>query len=174
MSPHWFRDLHVHRVASTPNAQYVEIFADDQVLNFRKLVDTQLEARKGELVVPITPGLGFRLREAGATAAARQGEATQLPVLLSVDITQMTLKLALLLLCIFSACLKCNKDPIKCKCFTTQNLLWWCRFTPMRLKRLRRRPPPRTWLATVLRLLTSALAKKSIWMVLGLKCFSSA
>lgn len=63
MCPHWFHDLHVHLVASTPNAQYVEFFADDQVLNFRRLVDTQLAIRDGELVVPTTPGLGFRLRE---------------------------------------------------------------------------------------------------------------
>jgi L-alanine-DL-glutamate epimerase-like enolase superfamily enzyme len=63
MCPHWFHDLHVHLVAATPNAQYVEFFADDQVLNFRRLVDTQLEVRNGELVVPTTPGLGFRLRE---------------------------------------------------------------------------------------------------------------
>ena len=63
MCPHWFHDLHVHLVASTPNAQYAEFFADDQVLNFRRLVDTQLEVRDGELVVPTTPGLGFRLRE---------------------------------------------------------------------------------------------------------------
>jgi len=63
MCPHWFHDLHVHLVASTPNAQFVEFFSDDQVLNFRKLVDTQLEFRNGELVVPTTPGLGFRFRE---------------------------------------------------------------------------------------------------------------
>jgi L-alanine-DL-glutamate epimerase-like enolase superfamily enzyme len=63
MCPHWFHDLHVHLVASTPNAQFVEFFADDQVLNFRKLVDTQLEVRNGELVVPTGPGLGFRLLE---------------------------------------------------------------------------------------------------------------
>lgn len=62
MCPHWFHDLHVHLVAATPNAQYVEYFPDDQVLNFRRLVDTQLEVRNGELVVPTTPGLGFRLR----------------------------------------------------------------------------------------------------------------
>ena len=64
MCPHWFHDLHVHLVASTPNAQFVEYFSDDQVLNFRKLVDTQLEFKNGELVVPTTPGLGFRLNEA--------------------------------------------------------------------------------------------------------------
>jgi L-alanine-DL-glutamate epimerase-like enolase superfamily enzyme len=63
LCPHWFHDLHVHLVAATPNAQYVEFFPDDQVLNFRRLVDTQLEVRDGELVVPTTPGLGFRLRE---------------------------------------------------------------------------------------------------------------
>jgi L-alanine-DL-glutamate epimerase-like enolase superfamily enzyme len=60
MCPHWFHDLHVHLVASTPNAQFVEFFIDDQVLNFRRLVDTQLEFSAGELKVPTTPGLGFR------------------------------------------------------------------------------------------------------------------
>ncbi len=63
MAPHWFHDLHVHLVASTANATWVEYFPDAQVLNFRELVDTQLELRGGELVVPRTPGLGFRLRE---------------------------------------------------------------------------------------------------------------
>ena len=32
--PHWFHDLHVHLVAATPNARFVEFFPDDQVLNF--------------------------------------------------------------------------------------------------------------------------------------------
>jgi len=58
--PHWFHDLHVHLVAATPNARYVEYFPDDQVLNFRRLVDTQLTFEKGMLQVPIGPGLGFR------------------------------------------------------------------------------------------------------------------
>lgn len=61
--PHWFHDLHVHLVASTPNARYVEFFPDDQILNFRRLVDTQLEARDGHLVLPQRPGLGFRFIE---------------------------------------------------------------------------------------------------------------
>ena len=60
MYPHWFHDLHIHLVASTPNAEYVEFFPDDQVLNFRRLVDTQLEFADGRLTVPVTPGLGFR------------------------------------------------------------------------------------------------------------------
>ena len=59
MCPHWFHDLHVHLVASDPNAQFVEYFPDDQVLNFRRLVDRQLEVRDGALVVPTEPGLGF-------------------------------------------------------------------------------------------------------------------
>ena len=64
MCPHWFHDLHVHLVASTPNARYVEFFPDDQVLNFRRLVDKQLSFANGELVVPTSPGLGFDFDEA--------------------------------------------------------------------------------------------------------------
>lgn len=67
MSPHWFHDLHIHLVASAPNARYVEYFADDQVLNFRRLIDRQLETRGGDLVLPMTPGLGFAF-DAGAVA----------------------------------------------------------------------------------------------------------
>ncbi|HXN55818.1 MAG TPA: mandelate racemase/muconate lactonizing enzyme family protein [Myxococcales bacterium] len=63
MCPHWFHDLHVHLVAATPNARFVEYFPDSQVLNFRELVDTQLELQGGALVVPRSPGLGFRFRE---------------------------------------------------------------------------------------------------------------
>lgn len=57
--PHWFHDLHVHLVAATPNAGFVEYFSDDQVLNFRRLVDNQLTFDNGSLVVPKGPGLGF-------------------------------------------------------------------------------------------------------------------
>ena len=57
--PHWFHDLHVHLVAATPNARFVEFFPDDQVLNFRRLIDTQVIARAGRLVLPQRPGLGF-------------------------------------------------------------------------------------------------------------------
>jgi L-alanine-DL-glutamate epimerase-like enolase superfamily enzyme len=61
MCPHWFHDLHVHLVAATPNARYVEFFPDDQVLNFRRLVSRQLDVRDGRLVLPTAPGLGFDL-----------------------------------------------------------------------------------------------------------------
>lgn len=59
LCPHWFHDLHVHLVGATPNAHYVEMFVDDQVLNFRRLIDRQLEFRKGKLQLPTGPGLGF-------------------------------------------------------------------------------------------------------------------
>jgi L-alanine-DL-glutamate epimerase-like enolase superfamily enzyme len=64
MWPHWFHDLHVHLVAATPNAGSVEYFVDDQVLNFRRLVDTQLRFENGNLMVPQGAGLGFRFDEA--------------------------------------------------------------------------------------------------------------
>ena len=57
--PHWFHDLHVHLVAATPNARFVELFTDDQVLNFRRLIDRQLEWKGGKLLLPQEPGLGF-------------------------------------------------------------------------------------------------------------------
>ncbi len=62
--PHWFHDLHVHLAAALPNAPFVEYFPDDQVLNFRRLIDRQLELRGGDLVVPTEPGLGFGFDEA--------------------------------------------------------------------------------------------------------------
>jgi L-alanine-DL-glutamate epimerase-like enolase superfamily enzyme len=59
LCPHWFHDLHAHLVASTPNARYVEFFPDDQVLNFRRLVGTQIEVRDGHIEMSQRPGLGF-------------------------------------------------------------------------------------------------------------------
>jgi L-alanine-DL-glutamate epimerase-like enolase superfamily enzyme len=58
--PHWFHDLHAHLVASTPNGLFVEFFPDDSVLNFRRLITPQLEVtERGELRLPLSPGLGF-------------------------------------------------------------------------------------------------------------------
>src|SRR6266704_2003548 len=68
--PHWFHDLHAHLVAATPNARYVEFCPDNQVLNFRRLVDTQLKTKDGMLILPKTPGLGFGFDE---KAVARYG-----------------------------------------------------------------------------------------------------
>ena len=70
VSPHWFHDLHAPLVAATPNARYVEYFPDDQVLNFRRLIDNQLEAQGGYLVLRQTPGLGFSFDEAAVARYA--------------------------------------------------------------------------------------------------------
>ncbi len=63
MCPHWFHDVHAPLVAATPNARYVEFFWDDQVLNFRRLVDRQLEHKNGRVILHQTPGLGFGFDE---------------------------------------------------------------------------------------------------------------
>jgi L-alanine-DL-glutamate epimerase-like enolase superfamily enzyme len=63
ISPHWFHDLHAHLVAAVPNARYVEYFPDDQVLNFRKLINRQLEVKDGDMLLSELPGLGFEFDE---------------------------------------------------------------------------------------------------------------
>jgi L-alanine-DL-glutamate epimerase-like enolase superfamily enzyme len=63
MCPHWFHDVHAPLVAATSNARYVEFFPDDQVLNFRRLIDRQLECKDGHLILHQTPGLGFDFDE---------------------------------------------------------------------------------------------------------------
>ena len=68
--PHWFHDVHAHLVAATPNAPCVELFTDDQVLNFRRLVDRQLEFRDGDLILPSEPGMGFDFDAAALEATA--------------------------------------------------------------------------------------------------------
>jgi L-alanine-DL-glutamate epimerase-like enolase superfamily enzyme len=61
--PHWFHDLHAPLVAATPNARYVELFPDDQVLNFRRLLDRQLEFSDGQALLHQEAGLGFGFDE---------------------------------------------------------------------------------------------------------------
>lgn len=61
--PHWFHDLHAPLVAATPNARYVEFFMDDQVLNFRRLVNRQLAHKDGDLILHKGAGLGFEFDE---------------------------------------------------------------------------------------------------------------
>ena len=61
--PHWLHELHAHLVASVSNARYVEYFPDDKVLNFRRLLNRQLETKEGQLLLPQTPGLGFEFDE---------------------------------------------------------------------------------------------------------------
>jgi L-alanine-DL-glutamate epimerase-like enolase superfamily enzyme len=64
MCPHWFHDVHAPLVASTPNARYVEFFWDDQVLNFRRLIDRQMEYEDGRILLHREPGLGFGFDDA--------------------------------------------------------------------------------------------------------------
>jgi L-alanine-DL-glutamate epimerase-like enolase superfamily enzyme len=62
--PHWFHDLHAPLVAATPNARFVELFVDDQVLNFRRLLDRQMEFGDGQIRLHREPGLGFDFDDA--------------------------------------------------------------------------------------------------------------
>jgi L-alanine-DL-glutamate epimerase-like enolase superfamily enzyme len=68
--PHWLHELHVHLVASVSNARYVEYFPDDKVLNFRRLLNRQLETKDGDLILPQSPGLGFEFDESAVAAFA--------------------------------------------------------------------------------------------------------
>lgn len=63
LCPHWFHDVHAPLVAATPNARYVEFFIDDQVLNFRRLIDRQMKFKDGKLILHKAPGLGFNFDE---------------------------------------------------------------------------------------------------------------
>jgi L-alanine-DL-glutamate epimerase-like enolase superfamily enzyme len=72
VSPHWFHDLHAPLVAATTNARFVEFFTDDQVLNFRRLINHQLELRAGRVVLRQSPGLGFAFDEQAIARAGGQ------------------------------------------------------------------------------------------------------
>jgi L-alanine-DL-glutamate epimerase-like enolase superfamily enzyme len=77
MCPHWFHDVHAPLVAATPNARYVEFFWDDQVLNFRKLLDTQLTQEHGQIILHQTPGLGFGFDQQAVARYSISGSAGQ-------------------------------------------------------------------------------------------------
>ena len=57
--PHAYHEMHLHLAASTPNAIFVEVFTDDRIVNFRRLLDTQPAVEGGRVVLPTTPGLGY-------------------------------------------------------------------------------------------------------------------
>ncbi len=63
LAPHWFHDLHAPLVGATSNAQFVEFFPGDDVLNFRKLIYPQLEVLDGALRLHEDAGLGFDFDE---------------------------------------------------------------------------------------------------------------
>lgn len=70
---HSFHDLHAHLIASVPNGRFVEYFADDSILPFRRVLDRQLEVRDGELVLPTAPGLGFEFEASALNRYALEG-----------------------------------------------------------------------------------------------------
>ena len=76
--PHWMHDLHAPLVAATPNARFVEFFLDDQVLNFRRLINKQLTFQKGDLILHQTPGLGFEFDEAAVKKYAGKAAWTKI------------------------------------------------------------------------------------------------
>lgn len=57
--PHAYHEMHLHLAASAPNALFVEVFTDDQIVNFRRLLDTQPAVEGGRVQLPATPGLGY-------------------------------------------------------------------------------------------------------------------
>lgn len=67
VSPHAWHDVHVHLAASAPNARHVEFMPDDHIVNYRRLIDRQLVAKDGDLLLPQTPGLGWNF-SAGAVS----------------------------------------------------------------------------------------------------------
>jgi L-alanine-DL-glutamate epimerase-like enolase superfamily enzyme len=73
IAPHWFADLHVHLVAATPNATKVEYFTDTSILNFMKLLESSLEIRNGELVLPSGTGLCLQWNEEAIERWSRDG-----------------------------------------------------------------------------------------------------
>ncbi len=73
VAPHWLADVHIHMVASTPNATWVEYFTDFNVLNIGRLFSTSLELRPGGLALPDAPGLGVELDESAVTRFSLDG-----------------------------------------------------------------------------------------------------
>ncbi len=73
VAPHWLADLHVHLVAATPNATWVEYFPDFTVLNIGRLFSAGPEARPGGLALPEMPGMGVELDEDAVSRYSRDG-----------------------------------------------------------------------------------------------------
>ena len=45
--------------AIVPNALFVEVFTDDKIVYFRRLLDTKLAFEGGRVILPDRPGLGY-------------------------------------------------------------------------------------------------------------------
>ena len=63
VAPHSRQESHIHLVASTPNAIWLEYFPDDSITNIAKVFLTRLVVKDGEAVIPDRPGFGIELDE---------------------------------------------------------------------------------------------------------------
>ena len=68
VAPHSRQESHVHLVASTPNATWLEYFPDDSITNISRVFTTALEIVDGRAVIPDRPGFGVELDEEALTA----------------------------------------------------------------------------------------------------------
>ena len=73
IAPHWLADLHVHLVASTPNATYVEFFTDTEVLNLMEIFKTRLAMKGSGLAIPQEPGMGVVLDDDAVNRFSHDG-----------------------------------------------------------------------------------------------------
>ena len=73
IAPHWLADLHVHLVASTPNATYVEFFTDTEVLNLMEIFKSRLEMKGSGLAIPQEPGIGVVLDDDAVNHFSKDG-----------------------------------------------------------------------------------------------------
>ena len=63
VAPHWFPEIHMHLVAATPNAIWVECVPDTRVSSFALILKSPVEVQNGDAVLPTGPGLGIELEE---------------------------------------------------------------------------------------------------------------
>jgi len=63
MAPHAWHDIHVHLLGSVTNGLILEWMPDDHIVNFRRLIDRQLVAERGHVLIPQEPGLAFHFSE---------------------------------------------------------------------------------------------------------------
>jgi L-alanine-DL-glutamate epimerase-like enolase superfamily enzyme len=73
VAPHWLADLHVHLVAATPNATWVEFFTGTDVLNLMEVFKTRLQVKEGGLALPQEPGLGVALDAVAVERFSKDG-----------------------------------------------------------------------------------------------------
>jgi L-alanine-DL-glutamate epimerase-like enolase superfamily enzyme len=63
VAPHWFPEIHMHLVAATPNAIWVECVPHTKVASFALILKEPVETQNGAVVLPKGPGIGIELVE---------------------------------------------------------------------------------------------------------------